>query len=105
VKQWQKLVSLGLQHCFHAVVISEDLGLEKFNKAVIEAMVNTLKVANAETIFVGAHPKTEISIADEAGVIPVRLRKGESKLEKTSESKPWREISKLSEIFQIIQQL
>ena len=31
VKQWQKLIQLGLEHMFHAVTISEESGSEAFN--------------------------------------------------------------------------
>jgi putative hydrolase of the HAD superfamily len=105
VKQWQKLVSLGLHHCFHAVVISEDLGSETMNKTVIQEVIKRLGVAGRETIFVGAHPKVEISVADEAGTVTVRLLKGESKTEKAADTKPIREINKLSELLQLIEQL
>jgi putative hydrolase of the HAD superfamily len=104
VKQWQKLVSLGLQHCFHAVVISEDLGSETLNKSVIEEAIKRLGVAGRETIFIGAHPKAEISVADETGAITVRLLRGESKTEKAADVKPFREINTLSELFQLIEQ-
>lgn len=105
VKQWQKLISLGLQHCFHAVVVSEDLGLEGFTKTVIERTVHELGVEAAETIFLGAHPNGEIAAANEAGVISIRVRMGNSKLEKASSSQPKHEISKLSEILELVQRL
>jgi len=103
VKQWQKLVSLGLQHCFHAVVIAEDLGLQTFNEQVIDQAVNMLGVNPSETIYVGTNPKTEIPLAMEAHVIPVRLRKGDSRSEKAPG--PIHEIDKLSEILQLIERL
>jgi putative hydrolase of the HAD superfamily len=103
VKQWQKLVSLGLQHCFHAVVISEDLGRETFDKQVIDQTVKRLGVANPETYYVGTNPKTEIPIADAAHVVPVRLRKGDMRSEKSSGRKHLLEIEKLSEILQLVQ--
>jgi putative hydrolase of the HAD superfamily len=102
VKQWQKLISLGLQHSFHAVVVSEDLGLEKLDRSVIEKTVQALGVEPGQAIYVGAHPNVEIAAANEARLISVRLRKGESKPEK-AESQAKYEISKLSEILQLIQ--
>lgn len=105
VKQWQKLVSLGLQHYFHAVVISEDLGIENFNETVIMQVVKTLKVESAQTLYVAADPKAELDIAHETGVVAVRLRKGGSKADKTSQAKYSPEINKLSEIFSLIEQL
>ncbi len=105
VKQWQKLVSLGLQYCFHAVVISEDLGLNTFNKEVIEKTVNLLGVPGPETFYVGTNPKTELAVADDAHLIPVRLRKGDSRSEKTIESKARHEVDKLSEILELTESL
>lgn len=105
VKQWQKLVSLRLQHYFHSVVISEDLGMETFNEAVIMQVVKTLKVESAQAIYVAADPRAELDIARETGVVTVRLRKGVSKADKTSQAKYSPEINKLSEIFSLIEQL
>jgi len=103
VKQWQKLITLGLQHSFHAVVVSEDLGLEEFSSSVLQRVVEALGVEPSQAIYVGAHPNREISAANETGLISVRLRKGESKLEKDSESQPRYEIRRLSEILQLVQ--
>ena len=105
VKQWQKLVSLGLQHCFHSVVISEDLGLQAFSKEVIDEVVKRLGADGSETVYIGTNPKAEIRIANEAHVIAVRLLKGDSRSEKKIEPRPMHEIEKLSEIFQLVQHL
>jgi putative hydrolase of the HAD superfamily len=102
VKQWQKLVSLGLQHCFHAVVISEDLGLQTFSREVIDQVVRMLGVDSSAAMYVGTNLKTEIPIANEAHVIAVRLRKGDSRSEKMTDPKPAYQVEKLSEILQII---
>jgi len=105
VKQWQKLVSLGLQHCFHTVVISEDLGLQTFSKEVVAHALKMIGVGGSEAIYVGANLKTEIPVAIEAKVDAVRLRKGDSRLEKLVGVGPVREIEKLSEIVQLMQPL
>lgn len=59
-------------------------------------------VASGETIYVGAHPNDETR---GPRVISVRLRIGESKTEKASETKPKYEIGKLSEILQLMGKL
>jgi ribonucleotide monophosphatase NagD (HAD superfamily) len=79
--------------------------LDRFSKEVIEKAVNFLGVPSPETIYVGTNPKTEIVVADEAHLIPVRLRKGDSRSEKPIESKGRHEIDKLSEILQLIESL
>ena len=62
-----------------------------------------LGVPSSETIYVGTNPKTEIVVADEAHLIPIRLRKGDSLPEKIIESKARHEIDKLSEILQLLE--
>ena len=85
------------------MVVSEDLGLEEFSSSVLQRVVEALGVEPSQAIYVGAHPNREISAANETGLISVRLRKGESKLEKDSESQPRYEIRRLSEILQLVQ--
>jgi FMN phosphatase YigB (HAD superfamily) len=67
--------------------------------------MDALEVGVNETIFVGAHTDPEIRVANKAQVMSVRLRKGNSKLEKATEGQPKYEINKLSEIFQLIPKL
>jgi putative hydrolase of the HAD superfamily len=105
VKQWQKLVSLGLEQCFHSVVISEDLDLQTFSKEVLDHAVRSLGVGSSEAVYIGTNPKTDLLIADEAHVLAVRLRKGDSRSEKIVGAKPLHEIEKLSEIFRSVLQL
>ena len=105
VKQWQKLVTLGLQHIFHAVVVSEDLGVETMNNTVMTHILKTLQVENSQALYIGATPGTVSDAAQSAGVATVRLRRGESKAERAPETKHVREISRLSDVFQLIEQL
>ena len=103
VKEWEKLISLGLQHLFQAVVVSEDLKLNQLTEEVLHQVTRELDVAPAETVYVGVNPNNEIQIANRAGLITVRLRKGESKLEKGSDQRY--EINQLSELVRLVTQL
>jgi putative hydrolase of the HAD superfamily len=105
VKQWQKLVSLGLQHIFHSVVISEDVGSEIISPAVITQLTKTLQIENSQTLLIGADPGPMLNAARDAGVVAVRLRRGESKADKALKAEPGREISKLSDVFQLLEEL
>lgn len=98
VKQWQKLISLGVQHLFDAVVISEDLKLERLTETMLQRAVDDLGVHPSQTLFVGVAPDREIDVANRAGLISVRLRRGEAKLDKARGSRPKYEITQLSEI-------
>lgn len=104
VKEWEKLVRLGLQHLFHNVTIrdGDKLVPESFGEAL-----RSLDLDAKETIFVGAKLEKEIKPANEAGVISVRIGRGEFRTEEPSSSStiPRFEINKLSEIFYVIKQV
>jgi putative hydrolase of the HAD superfamily len=104
VKQWQKLLSLGLQHLFDSVVTSEDLKLEHLTETVLKRVLDELGAQPSNTVFVTVN-LDKIDIANRAGLITVRLRKGEAKLEKPKGSQPRYEIKTLSEILQILAKL
>jgi len=104
VKEWEKLINLGLQHLFQGVVVSEDLKLNQLTEQVLEEVTRRLNVGMGETAYVGVNPDSEINVANRAGLITIRLRKGEAKLEKGSIS-PRYEINKLSEVIQLISKL
>jgi putative hydrolase of the HAD superfamily len=105
VKQWQKLISLGVQHLFDTVVISEDLKVERLTETLLQRVVDNLRVHPSQALFVGAAPDREIDIANRAGLISVRLRRGEAKLEKMRGSLPKHEIAQLSEIPNLLSRL
>ncbi|WXG43453.1 MAG: HAD family hydrolase [Promethearchaeati archaeon SRVP18_Atabeyarchaeia-1] len=104
VKEWEKLVRLGLQHLFHYVVVNDGdkLVLKNFQDAF-----ESMNVEAAETIFVGARLQKEIKTANEAEVVSVRIRRGEARTEEpsTSDCIPKFEIGKLSEMFSVIRQV
>jgi len=101
VKQWQKLISLGLQHLFDSVVTSEDLKLEHLSESAIKRVLDDLGAHPSNAAIVDVNLDT-LDMANRAGLITVRLRKGEAKLEKTKRSQPKYEIRTLSEILQIL---
>lgn len=107
VKQWQKLIQMGVQHLFHSVVISEELGLESFQSKVLEKVLADFGVPAVEAIFVGAHPEMEVAPAKRTGVHTVRLKRGNSGIAQPTreESRAEFDIRKLSEIFDVIQKL
>jgi len=104
VKQWQKLISLGLQHLFDSVVTSEDLKLEHLSESAIKRVLDDLGAHPSNAAIVDVNLDT-LDMANRAGLITVRLRKGEAKLEKTKRSQPKYEIRTLSEILQILAKL
>jgi len=104
VKQWQKLIQLGIQHLFHRVVISEDIKEDAVTPEMFKLVLKDLDVLPEETLFVGNQLDTDILCANRAGVVLVRMRKGEHRVEepKSPEMTPKYEINKLSEIFEVL---
>jgi len=107
VKQWQKLVQLGVQHIFHFVVISEELGTENLDLNVFEFALEKMGVRPEETVFIGSRLEPDIFCANKVGLISVRIRKGEHRFEspEKTESTPRYEINRLSEIFDVIRKI
>ena len=107
VKQWQKLVQLGVQHIPHLVIISEELGLEALDSSLFKAVLERIDAQPRETIFVGSKLEPDIASANGLGVITVRIRKGKNRIEtpERDEATPKYEIDRLSEIFDVIKKI
>ncbi len=107
VKQWQKLVQLGLEHIFHFVVISEELSMDQIEPRIFKETLNRLGIKSQETIFIGNRFEPDIAGANKAGVTSVLIRKSKIPAEnpKTVDAKPKFEIGNLSEIFEVINKI
>jgi putative hydrolase of the HAD superfamily len=106
VKQWQKLISLGVQHFFQYVLVSEEAGLKTIGPGMFKTALEKLSLQPGEVAFVGRRLNPDILNANRAGIVSIRMRRGESKNEEAEneEMKPKHEITKLSEILKILQQ-
>jgi len=100
VKQWQKLIQMGVHHLFHSVVISEDVKDERLSSRPFRQCLDELGVKPEEAVYVSAKPNREILCANEAGIVTVRIRQGDAAVEEPTSSKANAscEISRLSEI-------
>jgi putative hydrolase of the HAD superfamily len=107
VKQWQKLIQLGIQHLFDHVLTSEELGAEAFTPELFKSVMKGLKTKPEQTIFIGSRPEPEILCANRAKVTSVRIRRGENRTHEpeSSGSIPKFEISKLSEVFKVLEKI
>jgi len=105
VKEWQKLIQLGIHHFFHSVLISEELGTENFSVNLFRKCCTNLGLKPEETIYVSSRPNKGILHANRAGLTTVRLRKGDSSIEEPElpEAKADYEIERLSEIFGMLE--
>jgi putative hydrolase of the HAD superfamily len=107
VKQWQKLIQLGIHHLFHSVVISEDVKDEKLSTKPFKKCLDELSVQPKEAVYVSARPNKEILCANEIGIITVRMRQGDTAVEEpmSQKAKAVYEISQLSEIIETLDSL
>jgi len=105
VKQWQKLIQLGLEHMFHVVTISEETGSEALTVDTLSKTLERLGgVKPDRAAFVGSDLAREIAIANAAGMISLRIKTGTNRTSspRTADEKPAYEIGKLSDIFDIL---
>jgi len=105
VKQWQKLIQLGLEHIFHAVTISEETGSEKLTTDTLSRALEKLgNIKPQLSVFVGSDLVSEITPANAAKMVTVRLKTGAHRTSRPSveDEKPVFEIDRLSEILGIL---
>lgn len=107
VKQWEKIIRLGLHHFFDIVVISEEVGSEKPDTKIFEVALQKLNVEPYEAVYVGDNLETDILGANKAGMISIRILKGKHKEGKPAGKmmKPRYSIKKLSDLLSILKKL
>jgi putative hydrolase of the HAD superfamily len=76
IKQWEKLVRLGLDDFFEAVIISgdENVGLNKPDPKVFELALDKIGVSADEAAMVGDKIHTDIDGANRIGMTSIWLR-------------------------------
>lgn len=104
VKQWEKLIRLGLCEMFETVVVSEDAGAEKPDPKPFLMACRNLDVTPDECLYVGDRLDTDIIGANKAGMVSVRLLRGKYKEDrpKNMQEQPKFEIKRLEELVTIL---
>jgi len=104
VKEWQKLIQLGVDHIFHSVLISEDLGTEELSVDQFYEGARRLDAKPEEALYVSSKPDRGILCANKAGLITVRIKRGDSSTEepKELEARAKYTIDRLSEILNVL---
>ncbi|MFC2154628.1 TIGR02253 family HAD-type hydrolase [Candidatus Altiarchaeota archaeon] len=105
VKQWSKLISLGLQHFFHAVIISEEKGVSKPETTQFLDACQEVGCLPHEAVMVGDRLDKDILGANIAGMTSVQLLKkpNEDKPNPNSDrEEPDYIISKLSDLVELL---
>ncbi len=107
VKQWEKLVRLGLQDMFDTVVVSEEAGVEKPDPAIFEKACEELEVMPEDCVYVGDRLDTDILGANRVGMTTVRLLRGRYKNQKprSLQERPDFEIKRMEELLEILKSI
>lgn len=101
VKQWDKLIRLGIALYFDGVFVSEDLREEK-SPAFYYKVLKHLKTKPSECIMIGDREEYDIVPAKRVGIKTIRVRKG--KYSKGSSVADF-EVRELGGILRILQKL
>ena len=76
VKQWEKLIWMGIHHLFDLVATSEELGSEKPDEEIFQYAVRGLGLKPAECVMVGDRLDTDILGAKKSGMRTILIGKG-----------------------------
>jgi len=107
VKQWEKLIGLGIHHLFDIVATSEELKYEKPQKEIFEFAVKKLNLKPEECAMVGDKLYSDVLGGNRAGMRTIRILKGKRKNEKpaSKEEEPDFEIKDISELFRVLEKM
>ncbi len=104
VKQWEKLIRLGIQHFFDSVIISEEIGREKPDPRIFKLAIDSLKCKPSEAMMVGDRIDRDIVGAKKIGMLTVQILKGNQRDSiKNSEEEPDYIIPELRDILNILE--
>jgi len=98
--QKAKIKNANLAEYFDAIFISEEAGYSKPDKEIFELALATLNVNAKEAIFVGDNVLSDIRGCQNAGIKGIWINP--DKIENNTGIKPYREIIKLQELFNIL---
>ncbi len=76
VKQWEKLISLGLQHFFHTVLISEEVKKQKPDAEMFSIAARRIGCKPKEAAMIGDRLDKDIRGAKLAGMTTIQILKG-----------------------------
>jgi putative hydrolase of the HAD superfamily len=101
VKQWDKLIRLGLELYFEKVFVSENLGMEKC-KEFYDKIIEALGCSAKDCVMVGDREDADIIPAKEAGILTVRILQGKHKHDPSTADHT---IEDSGAVFEIVQRL
>jgi len=106
VKQWEKLIKLGLQHFFHSVLISEEKGVVKPETTSFLDACNSLECQPDQAVMVGDKLEKDILGANIAGMTSVQVIRHEGEqvtVPKTEREEPDFVIHRLGALIDVLE--
>jgi putative hydrolase of the HAD superfamily len=103
VKQWEKLIGLGIHHLFDTVATSEEVGYDKPQKEIFLFAIEKLDLSPEECVMLGDRLDTDVLGGNLAGMRTVYLKRGKYGVDKpgTKEQTPDFEIDDFTEIINL----
>jgi putative hydrolase of the HAD superfamily len=111
IKQYEKILRLGIEKYFDLIIISDEIGIRKPNPELFKYWLEKFGVEGKETIYIGNRIDMDIHPANISNINSVYINRGgkydslNSTLKRKEEFKPNFEILNLNEIFEIIEQI
>lgn len=102
--QHAKIDLLDLRRFFDAIVVSGDVEIRKPDPRIYQLALERLGTLSGETVIVGDHPRNDIWGAAQAQIRGIWLRRKHEWDETLEGGKPWRTISELNEIPELLKQ-
>ncbi len=107
IKQWEKLVRLGIQNFFDIVTVNSLQETQKPNPITLIESCEKLGVEPSKSIFLGNRVDRDIAIGNKAGLTTILLAKGRyiDLKPKTQVEEPDYTIQELNEIFEVLKKI
>jgi len=111
IKQYEKILRLGLEELVDLVVISDEIGIKKPNPKLFDYCLKKFGVKGEETIYIGDRIEKDIIPALLNNIHSVLVHRGgkydlnRTRMKILNDVKPEYDISNLNEIFQIIEEI
>ena len=102
IKQWEKLIRLGIADFFDEVVTSEEYGLGKPNIEFYRYALKKMNLKGEEVVYVGDRMDNDIIPASKVGMHTIRILRGKYK---DMEGRCKYEVKSLIEIVDIVKRL
>ncbi|MBD3340143.1 MAG: TIGR02253 family HAD-type hydrolase [Candidatus Lokiarchaeota archaeon] len=108
IKQYEKILRLGIDDLIDMTVISDEIGIRKPNPKLFEHCLKKFEVIGRDTIYIGDRIEKDIIPAQLCDIHSILIRRGgkyDPSIRGYGEIKPNHEIFSLSEIFEIIDEI